>query len=163
LLATVGGGLLIAGAGLKLVGVGFKVLVVPLEAMMVIPFAGIASGLILLTAALAALVPIVFHKEIANWIDNKAPGVGDFLYNATTPSEWGSLGGHHSKSNWYSQVSAGATGGGSKPVQVTTNVNLDGRQIASVVSDHQYSSFNRDLSSGSGFDGKLSFVAPGVP
>ena len=147
-LATVGGGLLIAGAGLKLVGVGFQLLGGPLSLMGAIPFAGVATGLGLLTAALAALAPIVYHKQIANWIDGHAPGVGDFLNRA--------FGESHVRG--YAPPN-----GGSKPVQVTTKVHLDGRRIATVVSDHQYSSFNRDLAGGSGFDGKLSFVAPGVP
>ena len=147
-LAAIGGGLMIAGAAFKLMGVGLPLLVTPLQALGGIPLAGIAYGLTVIASALAVLAPIVYHKEIANWIDKANPAIGDFLMKATRPSEW---------------FSSAPPSGGKNPIQVKTQVNLDGRQIANVVSDHQYYNMNRDLSSGSGFDGKLSFASPGVP
>ncbi|WP_020472359.1 phage tail tape measure protein [Zavarzinella formosa] len=148
-LAAIGGGLLVAGAAFKLMGVGLPLIVTPLQMLGGIPLAGIASGLGLVGVALAALAPVVFHKQIADAIDSKAPGIGDFLYKATTPSEW------------FSTV--GAPKNNSKPVQVSTKVMLDGRQIANVVSGHLYDDMNRDLGSGGGFDNRLSFAGPGVP
>jgi hypothetical protein len=164
-LATIGGGLLIASAGIKLLAPALTAFTVlgPLFPTTVVAMRAVPSILMALgttvvslgtigaaTAAilLAALAPIAYHKEIANWIDNKSPGVGDFLYKATTPSEW---------------FSSSPPSGGKKPIQVSTQVNLDGRQFANVISDHQYYDMNRDLSSGSGFDGRLSFASPGVP
>jgi len=152
LLATIGGSLMIAGAAFKLIGASFPLIVTPLTLLGGLPLAGIGTGLGLIAGGLAAIGSIVYHKEIANWIDNKAPGIGDFLMNT-----------RNFLRGDYRNVGGAPPSGGKQPIQVSTQVNLDGRQIASVVSDHQYYDMNRDLASGSGFDGRLSFASPGVP
>lgn len=151
-LAAIGGTLMIAGAALKLVGVGFGLLGSPLTLLAGIPLAGIATGIGLLGTALAALAPIVYHKEVAGWIDRHAPGIGDALYHVFTPQGRADIGGHG-----YAPPASG------RPIHVHTQLHLDGRPIAKVVTQHQYYDMNRDLASGSGFDSRLSFSSPGVP
>jgi hypothetical protein len=149
-LAAIGGTLMIAGAGIKLIGAG-------LGLMTGIPFAGIASGLGIFTAALAALAPIVYHQQIADAIDSTSWGkwLGDKLLGAK---------------NFISSAPAhqgGPFGGFSPPsndnkIQVTTNVNIDGKKVAQAVSQHQANSMNGPSTSGSGFDSRQSFVPIGV-
>jgi hypothetical protein len=103
---------------------------------------------------LAALAPIVYHKEIANWIDSKAPQVGDALLSASNFFS-GSKGFANGNRGFAPPPSSGST------VQVNTSVNLDGRQIANVVSQHQADSASGPASSPSGFDGRQSFTQPG--
>ena len=150
-LATIGGGLMLAGAGLKLVGVAFTTLTgLPLAAAAI----GLGGLAVAITAVLAAIAPLAYHKEIAGWIDAHAPGIGDTLLTA---------------SNFISGSKPNANGnrgfapsGGGKPINVQTQVNLDGRQIADVVSQHQYNASNSETSSGNGFDGRMSYVPAGA-
>ncbi len=104
----------------------------------VIPaIAGLTAALIPFAAAAASIAAIVYHKDIANAIDRTSWGqkLGDSLLHA---KEW---------------LTAPSSSG--KTVQVTSQVHLDGRQIASVVTQHQANTANAPLSSGSGFDGRL--------
>ena len=152
-LALAGGSILLLTAGVKAVGLLAK-FALPLSAMAGIPLAGMASGLGLLTAALAALAPILYHKQISGFVDSHAPGVGDALLasrdflSASKPASNGNRG--------YAPPSSG------KSTTVNTQVNLDGRQIATVVSHHQASAANRPASSASGFDGRQSFTQAGT-
>lgn len=127
----------------------------------VLPAIGTLTGALGLLALAAA--PIIYRHEIADQIDDMAPGIGDFLYKATTPSEWGSWRGQagNARNKWLKEASAGQSG--NKTIQVNSQLNVDGRTIARAVTDHQYYDMNRDLAAGSGFDGRLSFTSPGVP
>ena len=152
-LALAGGSILILTAGVKAVGLLAR-FALPLSTMAGIPLAGMASGLGLLTAALAALVPILYHKQIAAWIDSHAPAVGDallatrdFLTSGAKPS---------SGNRGYAPPSSG------KSTTVHTQVNLDGRQIATAVSQHQARAANGPASSGSGFDARQGYTQPGA-
>ena len=131
--------------GLRLV---VPLLTAPLSAMAGLPLAGLASGLGLITAALAALAPVVYHKEIAGWIDKKAPQIGDALLATSN-----FLGGMKPATNGNRGFSPPPVSG--RTMQVNTSVNLDGRQIANVVSQHQASNASGPSTSGSGFDGRM--------
>jgi hypothetical protein len=138
-MATIGGGLLIASAGLKLATVGFSTLAALPLAAVGTGMAGVATAI---TAVLAAIAPLAYHKEIAAWIDSKAPGVGDFLLNMTDP---GYKPGVNAKSGFAPPV-----GGGSPTIHTT--VSLDGRTIAKAVNKVNMNDANRSETSGSGTD-----------
>jgi len=150
LLATIGGGLMVAGAAFKLMGVALGPFgaIVPVAASSIAaltaalgPFAAVAAG------AAAVIGIISNHQGIANWIDGKAPWASDLLYNVSHPTDWGGTAGF-------------APPAGSKPITVQTQVNLDGRKIADVVTTHQSNAADTSPTSGNGFDGRQSFVAP---
>jgi TP901 family phage tail tape measure protein len=116
----------------------------------------------LLSAALLALVPgavlAYYHKDVANWIDDKAPWLSDALYKAVTPSEWGGGPG--------AAFATGATGfsappGGGQPIQVNSTVSIDGRAVAQTVTQHQYNAANGEATTGAGFDGRQSYTPAG--
>ena len=95
---------MVAGAGLELVGVGLGLFTGPLATLSAIPLPRDRGwdrpdrrG------PRGPSHPIVYHKQIANWIDGKAPGIGDALFKLTTPSEWGSWSNEgNAKRNWLS-------------------------------------------------------------
>lgn len=140
-LAAIGGTLMIAGASLKLIGVGFGLLGSPLSLLATIPLAGIASGLGLFTAALAALAPVLYHKQIANWIDSKAPAIGDVLYQVFDPAARAGAPPSHSRN---------------KPIHVT--MQLNGRVLGQAVADHFQYGMNGESTSGGAFDHRQSYV-----
>lgn len=113
--------------------------------------ASVIPALGALAAALVPLAAIAYHQQIADGIDAAAPGIGDALLNAR---------------NWIhgSKPSSGNHGFSAPPsgktVQVNTAVNLDGRQIATVVSQHQAAAANAPASSGGHFDGRMSVISP---
>ena len=152
-LALAGGTVLILTAGVKAIGLVTK-FAGPLTALSGLPLAGMASGLGLLTAALAALVPVLYHKQIAGWIDGHAPGVGDALLNARDFFTGGAK--PSSGNRGYAPPPSGHS------TTVHTQVNLDGRRIASVVSQHQANAASGPARSGSGFDARQSFTQPGA-
>ncbi|HZT82084.1 MAG TPA: hypothetical protein VFA26_17790, partial [Gemmataceae bacterium] len=151
-LATIGGGLLIAGGAFKLIGVAMTTLTG-------LPLATAATGLTALTAALAPLIAtaafIANHKSVAGWIDEKNPAIGDWLFKAFSPEEGAEA--------QYRRFHSAAPPSSGKTIQVHTQLNMDGRTFARLVTQHQYYDMNRDLSSGSGFDSRLSFSPPSVP
>jgi hypothetical protein len=149
-LAAIGGTLMIAGAALKLIGIGLGPFRVALAGMGTLPLAGIASGLTAVVLALAALIPVLYHREIAGWIDKKAPGIGDWLYNVTSGNNWQA-----------NQNSIGyAPSGSGKMVQVNSTLTMDGRAVAKGVTYHQENAMSGPASSGAAFDGRQSFIPP---
>ncbi|QEH36500.1 hypothetical protein OJF2_50840 [Aquisphaera giovannonii] len=141
-----GGTVLTLKAAFLALKIAVPLLTTPLASMAALPLAGIASGLGLVTAALAALIPIVYHQQIAAWVDKHAPVIGDSLLAASD-----FLSGSKPSSSNRSFVPPPS----GKTVQVSTAVNLDGRQIASVVSRHQADAANGPATSPSGFDGRM--------
>jgi hypothetical protein len=159
-LAAIGGTLMIAGAGLKLLGVGITPFSIALRGMGALPLVGIASGLTAIGLSLAALLPAIYHKEIADAVDDTSWGrwIGDKLNNLTTST--GSLNGYTGARGQNGRSYAPPSS--AKPVQVSTQVNLDGREIANVVTQHQVNTMNGPSTSGSGFDSRQSYVPVGV-
>jgi hypothetical protein len=151
-LAAIGGTLMIAGAGIKLIGAGFGLI-------SGLPLAGMASGLTVFAAALAALAPIVYHQQIANALDSTSWGqwIGDKLLAAKDFS----YGDMFSGKNAGPQYSMAPPSSG-KSVQVNTQINLDGRAVANAVTTHQVNAMNGPATSGSGFDTRESYVPSGV-
>src|SRR5262249_33267199 len=92
------------------------------------------------------------HQGHARGVRWEAPRNGGFLVHAISPQE-----GSEARFCRFHPPSPGKT------IQVHTQLNMDGRTFAKLVTQHQYYDMNRDLSSGSGFDGRLSFSSPGVP
>ena len=137
IMATIGGGLLVASAGLKLAGVGLSMLAgLPLAAVGT-GLSGIAIGV---TAILAAIAPIAYHKEIADWIDSKAPGIGDFLFNASQFKPGG-----NAKTGFAPPSSNGSQ-------TIHNNIYMDGRKIAQAVNKVNMNDANQSQTSGSGTD-----------
>jgi hypothetical protein len=139
MMATIGGGLLIAGAGLKLAGVAFSTL-------SSLPLAAAATGLSgiagAITAVLAAIAPIIYHQEIADWIDKSAPGVGNFLMNLGNSKP-----GTNAKSGYVPP-----SGGGSATIH--TSFNIDGRKVATAVNKVNMNDASRAQNSGNSPDGR---------
>ncbi len=153
-MATIGGSLMIAGAGMKLIGVSLGLMTTPLQLLATVPLAGIATGLGLVTTALAALAPIVFHKEIAGWIDGKAPGIGDALMNTrdwlagTKPSAGGNRG--------YAPPSSGGA------IVLNHTTNLDGRPIYQSTTSYMVSGASGQATGPSDVDNRsLPYLAGG--
>jgi TP901 family phage tail tape measure protein len=143
LMATIGGGLMIAGAGFRLIGVALKPLslILPSATSSIVSLgAALGPFAIAASAALAALAPIAYHREIADWIDQKAPGIGDFLYNASLSKP-----GANAKTGF-----APPSRGGGQTIHTT--VNLDGRTIAKAVNKVNMNDANRSETSGSSTD-----------
>ena len=133
----IGGSVLILTAALK--GLGLLIGLSGGAGSLVGTIGGLAGKLNLLgLAAFGVYELISHHQDIANAIDKAHPEVGDLLMNARDKI-----------SNFFSPPPT------SKQVQVNTQVHLDGRQIATVVSQHQANAANSPLSSNSGFDGRL--------
>ena len=156
-LAAIGGTLMIAGAGIKLIGAGFGLLGGINLTGMGVGLSGIAAGLAALVPAIAALALVVNHKAVADAIDDTSWGksAGDWLYGVTS--------GGYAEQNKNSISPLGGSWsppGMGKPIAMQTQVNLDGKQIATVVSHHQANAMDRSPSSGSSFDSRQSFVAP---
>lgn len=101
--------------------------------------ASVIPALGALSAALLPLAAIAYHKEIAGAIDSAAPGIGDGLLKAK---------------EWFTAPIP------RRNTTINTSVNLDGRQIATAVSQHQADAADRPSSSGAGFDGRMSFIQP---
>jgi hypothetical protein len=146
------GSVLILKAAFLGLRIAVPLLTTPLSALAALPLAGIASGLGLVVAALAALAPIVFHKQIAGFIDSHAPAIGDSLLSASN-----FLSGMKPSNSNRSYVPSPS----GNAINVQTQVNLDGRQLASVVSQHQASAANGPATSPSSFDSRQSFLQPG--
>jgi hypothetical protein len=148
LMATIGGTLMITGAALKLVGIGLGLIGTPLTALAAVPLAGIATGIGLIGAALLALAPIVYHKEIANAIDNKAPGLGDFLYRVFDPAAIGTATGRN-------RGARGAPPSSNNKATIQVQVNDPYRLVKLISQGASDLIGNAPLASGSNFDGKL--------
>ncbi|MFO0906772.1 MAG: hypothetical protein U0835_00130 [Isosphaeraceae bacterium] len=130
---------------LKAAFLGLK-LVVPALATTI--NASVIPALAALSAALVPIAAIAYHKEIAGAIDSKAPWAGDSLLSAKEFFSGGS-GGFANANRGFSPPPSG------KAVQVQTQVNLDGRKIADVVSRHQANTASGPATAGSGFDGRV--------
>ncbi len=165
-LALIGGTLMLAGAAIKLIGVGIGPMSIAFKSIAALPLAGIAGGLTAVGLALAALLPVVFHKQIAEKIDQKAPGIGDWLLSARNKmSGWaadvrGSTAGPFGDFGWFGGSGSSAPPTSGKNVQVNTQVNLDGRQIANVVTQHQANAMSGPATSGGAFDARQSYLSP---
>jgi hypothetical protein len=107
--------------------------------------ASVLPALGALSAALLPIAAIAYHKQIAGAIDSAHPEISDWLMNSR---DW-------LRGDFRNTGSAVPPSGG-KNVTVNTAVNLDGRQIANVTTQHQASAAAGPLTSGSGFDGRLS-------
>jgi hypothetical protein len=142
--AGLSGALLFSGSVLMLKAafMGFNLLMPSLATTIT---TSVLPALGALSAILIPLAAIAYHKEIANTIDSGAPGLGDWLYRMTSHGKgWKDLDAYYDM-----------TPPKSNAANITTNVHLDGRQIATVVSNHQAGAANSPVASGSGFDGRL--------
>jgi hypothetical protein len=169
---------------LKAAFLGLSIVMSPLR----MAFTGAATAVGSMTLALGALSAVAaafavayYHKEIADAIDKRAPGIGEgyykfvnglhdgplkklLMWDAYTPSAPSD-----SKGFSYGDLFSGRYAGpqtfappaSGKQVQVSTQVNLDGRQIASVITKHQANAASGPSTSGSGFDPRQSFVPAG--
>jgi hypothetical protein len=157
-LAAIGGTLMIAGAGLKLIGAGFGLMSGVNLTAMGTALGGIATGLGLLVPAVAALYLVLNHQKVADAIDDTSWGkwIGDKMFNAI---DWTrnqqDKNARETDDLWNPPAS-------SKPIHVATQINLDGKQVAKVVTQHQANSMNGPATSGSGFDSRQSYVPVGV-
>lgn len=107
-------------------------------------------GFVMAIEGISVIANLLRPRTIAGFLDKHAPGVSDALYHIFTPQGRADL-------------VHGAPPPSGRPIHVHTQINMDGRTFAKLVSQHQYYDMNRDLTSGSGFDSRLSFTAPGVP
>ena len=107
--------------------------------------ASVLPALGLLGGTLAVLAGIAYHKEIAAQIDDAAPGIGDWLYRMN----------HHQRQEGLDAYYDLPPSKGNSTT-ITTNVHLDGRLLASVVTDAPGKAANGPLTSGGGFDGRMS-------
>jgi hypothetical protein len=140
-LAVIGGGLLIAGAALKLLPTPLSLLVAPLQGLAGIGLAGIATGLGLIVAALVPLAAIAYHQQVADRIDDVAPGIGDFLLGAKNSKPSSSNRGFAPPSN----------GGGN----VIINNHIDPEKNTQSVVNRMTGKMSGPATSGSGFDGRM--------
>lgn len=108
----------------------------------------VVPALVALSAALVPLALIANHQKVADGIDGWAPSIGNWLYAMTVPG-----GGKHIKD--YQDIPARKD-----KTAVTTNIHLDGRQIATAVSEHQGKAANAPASSTAGFDGRMGYASP---
>ncbi|AWI53215.1 hypothetical protein DEH84_07055 [Aquabacterium olei] len=149
-LAMVGGGLLLMQGGLMAVRLALGAgTASTLGALLT----GAASGLGLIAAkaGLLAGAGYVGYKA-GTWLNDNVvnPGVewlsgqkgqtlGGWVYDAT-------------HSDPMAKPDRFVRGGGGRPVQVSTQINLDGRKVASVVTKHQANEASRPFASAGGFD-----------
>jgi hypothetical protein len=147
LLATLGGGLMVVGAAFKLIGVAFGPLtaVAPLATSAIV---GLTAALWPLAVAAGAALGIYETYKHSGDIYDAAEGVGE-KFGLWMRKQLG-LGP-------VPTASYVPPPGGNKTT-VVVPVNLDGRQIAKVVSGYQYDAWGKAPSSGSAFDGRQSFV-----
>lgn len=106
----------------------------------------VVPALGLLSAALLPLAAIAYHKQIANAIDNSAPGIGDTLLAG---KDW--LNNTFRLDGSPRSVVPPARGGNTT---INTAIHLDGRQIATAVTRHQVAGGSAPPSGPSGFDGR---------
>lgn len=150
-LAATSGALMIVGAGIKLLNIGFVALSgVPLVTVGT-GLGAVATGLSVLATPVAALMAILGLKAAykdSNIYKHTFGAVGALYDIVTSPYAHGGAG--------FAPPASG------KPVQVHTQVNLDGHQIAKVVTKHQAKAMNTPMSGTSGFDGRMSYVPSGA-
>jgi hypothetical protein len=129
---------------LKAAFMGFSILMPALAGTIT---ATVIPALAALSAVLIPLAAIAYHKDIANAIDSIAPGIGNGLYGAKSWID------DHFDFSLHRGVAPPPPSG--KATTVHTQVNLDGRQIANVVSTHQADAGRSPLATAGGFDGRL--------
>ena len=110
--------------------------------------ASVIPALVALSAALVPLALITNHKKVADIIDEWSPNIGNYLYAMTVPG-----GGKYIRA--YQDIPARKD-----KTQVTTNIHLDGRQVATSVTEHQSKAANAPASSAAGFDGRMGYASP---
>jgi hypothetical protein len=156
-LAAIGGTLMIAAAGLKLMGIGLGPLRLALSGISMLPLVGVASGLTAIGIALAALLPVIYHQQLADaidktswgqWIGDKLLAAKNFSFNDTLPNKLDGVS--------YAPPASGKT------VQVNSTLNMDGRAVAKGVTYHQEQSMSGPSTSGAGFDPRQSFMPTGI-
>ena len=104
----------------------------------------VVPALSALSAVLIPLAAIAYHREIANAIDDTAPGIGDALMKTRN-----FLRGDYRNTHYAPPPSRNAA-------QATINVTVnDPYHLAKVVSQAQGDAGRSPVSSGSGFDGRL--------
>lgn len=153
-LATVGGGLLVGAAGLKLAGVA-------LTTLTGLPLASAAAGLGTLVGVIGSIVALGMAIANADKIGAMKYSPGNLIVEGGKAIGGGLRAGWDwmTGDDWRGSYGPPPSG---KPVQVQTQVNLDGRQIARVVTHHQTNDASRAPASGSGFDGRQSYVPSGM-
>jgi hypothetical protein len=129
---------------LKAAFMGFSILMPALAGTIT---ATVIPALAALSAVLIPLAAIAYHKDIANAIDSSAPGIGNGLYGAKSWID------DHFDFSLHRGVAPPPPSG--KATTVHTQVNLDGRQIATAVSQHQANAGRSPLATAGGFDGRL--------
>ncbi len=132
---------------LKAAFLGFKLIMPTLAGQIT---GSVLPALTGLTAVLGPLAAIALAVANADKIGQATDAVGGSKYN---PINWAAQGGA-ALGRWISPPPSG------KNTTVHTAVNLDGRQIASVVTQHQTDAANSPATSGSGFDGRQGFIQP---
>ena len=101
--------------------------------------ASVIPALGLLAAALVPLAAIAYHQDIANKIDSAAPGIGDSLLKAR---------------NFFTAPIP------RQNTTINTAINLDGKTLATAVTQHQVAAANAPATSGSDFDGRMGVIQP---
>jgi hypothetical protein len=155
-LAVVGGGLLIVGAALKLIAPALTV-------MSGLNLTGAATGLGALASALGPVVAIAIAVANSDKIGALISGTWADKYNPFLATQRGT----EALTHWLKGDPQGSSGSwappsSGNPIQVQTQINLDGKQVATVVTNHQYNAANSPASSGSGFDGRQSYIQSGT-
>ena len=148
-IAFIGGGLVIASSALKLI-------VAPFEALAGLELGTVATGLGGVAIALARIAA-------------PAAAIASTTWWALGKEEEGAKWLGHKINGWRGkEENYGASGSWEPPASNdnttthTTVVNLDGRQIATVVNGHNAKSASGPATSGSGFDGRMTPAMSGV-
>jgi hypothetical protein len=149
LLATIGGGLMVAGAAFKLMGtaLGPLSIVAPLAASSIGGVTNALKGIGLFLTMTPAGRAIMLAMA--------AGGVAYQTYQHPEDSTGAKVG------SWVRNHLGFAPPPGADKTTIEVPVNLDGRQIAKVVTGYQYNMWGKAPASGSSFDGRQT-LAPAV-
>ena len=147
--AGLSGALLFSGSvlTLKAAFLGFRLIFPTLATQITATVVPAFTGLMAVLGPLAAVALAIAN---ADKIGEATDVIGGSNYN---PINWAAQGGA-ALGRWISPPSSGKT------VQVSTSLNVDGRQFATAVSQHQTSAVNAPSTSGSGFDGRMGIIQP---
>ncbi|QEL18713.1 phage tail tape measure protein [Limnoglobus roseus] len=143
---------------LKAAFIGIKFLMPTLAAQITGSVLPALTGLTAVLGPLAAIALAIANAEgIGKWADDH----GLTKYNPFVMAEkFGERIGNRILADNPGRYGVTPPRGGRGKSVIEVPVNLDGRQIAKIVSDYQYHALNTSQSSGSGFDGRQSFVSP---
>ena len=151
-LTALGTAAMVVGS-MKILGITQLISKLPLLSSGFMALGGTASAAAIPIAALIAALGgaaalYLYHKDVSSWADKQMHGNGDA---ARREKYLADIAARDSQSPFLAP-------GGSKTIQVNTSLNMDGRQVASVVTKHQADAFNRPASSGSSYDLRFGFV-----